>query len=161
MVRIDNIMKGATLALIIFNFNFAFTQDEWENPIIKQGRLDSPLVETHPFVFNERLYLLESNQRFWEIPDAKPGDFFHEDEIRIRDLETGQIISVPLRNHAFGNVLTWNGTVYVFAGNYGKNKPWRQITEISMTSSSDLINWTMPVTVLRAGPDEFFFNTAV
>ena len=119
------------------------------------------MVETSPFVFNDKLYLLESNQRFWEIPGAKPGDFFHEDEVRIKDLENGQIVSVPLKNHAFGNAFTWDGRVYVFAGNYGENKPWRQITEISMTSSSDLINWTKPVTVLRANEGEFFFNTSV
>ena len=154
-------MKAFTLILVLYHFNLCIAQDNWENPIIKKGRLGSPLVETSPFVFNEKLYLLESNQRFWEIPGAKPGDFFHEDEIRIKDLENGQIVSVPLKNHAFGNALTWNGRVYVFAGNYGENKPWRQITEISMTSSSNLINWTKPVTVLRANEGEVFFNTSV
>ncbi|MEK7720072.1 MAG: alpha-L-fucosidase [Bacteroidota bacterium] len=136
-------------------------QSTWTNPIIKQGRLGSPLVETSPFVFKNRLYLMENNQRFWDVSGAKPGDFFHEDEVRIRDVESKKIASVALRNHGFGTVLTWEGRVYVFAGNYGQNKPWRQMTEISMTSSADLKHWTKPVTVFRAAPNEFFFNTAV
>ncbi|MBX2921541.1 MAG: alpha-L-fucosidase [Chitinophagaceae bacterium] len=136
-------------------------QDTWKNPIAKQGRLGSPLVESSPFVFNDRLYLMESNQRFWDVKGAKPGDHFHEDEIRIRDVETGKLVSVALKNHGFGTVLVYNNTVYLFAGNYGEGKPWRQMTEITMTSSSDLKNWSKPVTVLKANPKEFFFNTAV
>lgn len=136
-------------------------QSTWTNPIVKQGRLGSPLVETSPFVFKNRLYLLENNQRFWDVPGAKPGDLFHEDEVRIRDVESKKIVSVALKNHGFATILTWNGRVYVFAGNYGENKPWRQMTEITMTSSADLKNWTKLVTVLRAAPNEFFFNTAV
>ncbi len=133
----------------------------WENPIQKQGRLGSPLVETSPFVFKDRLYLLENNQRFWDVSGAKPGDYFHDDEICIRDVALNKIISAPLNNHGFGTIFTWDGRVYIFAGDYGEDKPWRHITEISMISSSDLKNWTKPVTVLRAAPGEYFFNTAV
>ena len=86
---------------------------------------------------------------------------FHEDEVRIRDIESGKLISVPLKNHGFGTVLTWKDTVYVFAGNYGNGKPWRQMTEITMTSSKDLKSWTKPRTVFSASGKEFFFNTAV
>lgn len=133
----------------------------WVNPIVKQGRLNSPLVESTPFAFNDRLYLLENNQRFWDVPSAKPGDFFNEDEIRIRDVETGNLVSTALTNFAFGTALVWNDTVYVFAGHYGEGNPWRQITSISMTASSDLKNWSEPITVLEASSNEFFFNTAV
>lgn len=136
-------------------------QDSWQNPIIKQGRLGSPLVESSPFVFNDRLYLMESNQRFWDVKGARPGDFFHEDEIRIRDVATGKIVSVALKNHGFGTVLVHNNTLYIFAGSYGEGKPWRQMTEITMTSSTDLKTWSKPVTVLKANPKEYFFNTAV
>ncbi|MCK5441833.1 MAG: hypothetical protein KAJ23_08085 [Maribacter sp.] len=147
---------------ILFGFcNIMFGQAIWKNPIQKEGRLGSPLVETSPFVFNEKLYLLENNQRFWDLPRARPGDYFHDDEVRIRDIALDKIISVPLKNHGFGTVLTWNDRVYVFAGNFGKGKPWRQITEISMTSSKDLKKWTKPQIVLKASGKEFFFNTAV
>lgn len=136
-------------------------QTKWESPIQKQGRLGSPLVETSPFVFNDRLYLLENYQKYWDVPGAKPGDHFHEDEVRIRDLSTDKIVSIPLKNYAFATVLTWNDRVYVFAGSYGKDKPWRQITEITMISSSDLENWTEPEIILKASGKEVFFNTAV
>ncbi len=138
-----------------------FSQPKWRNPIVKQGRLGSPLVETSPFVFNDRLYLLENNQHFWNVEGGHPGDFFHKDEVRIRDLSSNNIVSVVLKNHGFGTVLTWNGRVYVFAGNYGKNKPWRNITEITMTSSSDMKTWSKPLTILKASGEEFFYNTAV
>lgn len=151
--------------LYLFTFiltgNCLLAQTSWKNPIQKQGRLGSPLVETSPFVFNNKLYLLENNQRFWDIQGAIPGEYFHEDEVRIREVVSDKIISVPLKNHGFGTVLVWNECVYVFAGNYGQQKPWRQITEISMTSSKDLKNWTEPRTVLKTSGNEFFYNTAV
>ena len=83
---------------IFFWGSVLFAQTSWENPILKQGYLGSPLVETSPFVFNKRLYLLENNQHFWDVQGAKPGDYFHEDEVRIRDIATDKIISVPLIN---------------------------------------------------------------
>ncbi|GAB3276792.1 hypothetical protein GCM10027347_50500 [Larkinella harenae] len=160
-----NTKKGLATAYILLIWAVTncvvFAQDTWTNPIVKQGRIGSPLVETSPFVFQDQLYLLENNQRFWDVKGAKPGDYFHEDEVRIRDLQSGQVVSVPLKNHGFGTVLVHDNRVYVFAGSYGEGKPWRRMTEISMTSSADLKNWTKPVTVLKAHAKEFFFNTAV
>ena len=154
--------KGICLMIIFVNSAILMScQSTWTNPIVKQGRLGSPLVETSPFVFKNRLYLLENNQRFWDVPGAKPGDLFHEDEVRIRDVESQKIVSVALQNHGFGTVLVWKEKAYIFAGNYGQSKPWRHMTEITMTSSADLKNWTKPVTVLQAATNEFFFNTAV
>lgn len=154
--------KTSIVSYLLFIYgHFLFAQNDWVNPIEKQGRLGSPLVETSPFVFNDRLYLLENQQRFWDFPGAKPGDYFHEDEVRIRDIKTGELVSVPLKNHGFGTILTWEGGVYIFAGDYGKDKPWRQMTEITMISSKDLINWSVPQTILKTSGEEYFFNTAV
>jgi alpha-L-fucosidase len=149
------------LIMVVFAIQGISAQDNWTNPIVKQGRIGSPLVETSPFVFNDQLYVLENNQRFWDVKGSKPGDYFHEDEVRIRQVQSGKLLSVPLKNHGFGTVLVHNNKVYVFAGNYGEGKPWRRMTEITMTSSSDLKTWTKPVTVLEANGKEFFFNTAV
>jgi alpha-L-fucosidase len=154
-------LRSIACIALLFITQHLMAQEPWKNPIQKEERLGSPLVETSPFVFQEKLYLLENNQRFWDIPGAKPGDNFHEDEIRIRDLQTNKIISTPLKNHGFGTVLTWEDKVYVFAGDYGEGKPWRKMTEITMTSSEDLVNWSKPKTVLRANGNEYFFNTAV
>src|SRR5690606_13024018 len=126
--------RVSLLGILLWSIGCVSAQSTWTNPIVKQGRLGSPLVESTPFVFNGRIYLLENNQRFWDVPGAKPGDFFHDDEVRIKDITSGKIVSVALKNHGFGTVLIHNGRVYVFAGNYGQGKPWRQMTEITMTS---------------------------
>src|SRR5690606_32065597 len=153
--------RASLLGILLWSIGCVSAQSGWTNPIVKQGRLGSPLVESSPFVFNDKLYLLENNQKFWDVKGAKPGDFFHEDEVRIKDIATGKMVSVALKNHGFGTVLTHNGRVYILAGSYGKGKPWRQMTEITMTSSADLKKWTKPVTVFKANPREFFYNTAV
>lgn len=149
------------VVVLMGGYSAAGQSDGWKNPIVKQVRLGSPLVEVSPFVFKNKLYLLENNQRFWDVPGAKPGELFHEDEVRVKEIASGKIVSTPLTNHGFGTVLVWNNRVYVFAGDYGKGKPWRQMTEITMTSSADLKNWSKPVTVIKAAPGEFIYNTAV
>jgi alpha-L-fucosidase len=132
----------------------------WKHPLEKKAKLNSPLVEVTPFVFHERLYLLENWQKQWEKPDGSDGQRFQDDEVRIRDVETDKIVSVALAGHGLGMALVWQGRVYVFAGNWGKEKKW-QITEIEMTSSADLVHWSKPVAVLKAEPNEHFFNVSV
>ena len=154
-------IKTFNCIILFFLGSTLFAQTPWENPIQKQGWLGSPLVETSPFVFKDRLYLLENQQRFWDLPGGKTGDDFQDDEVRIRDIASDKIISVAMKNHGFGTILTLGDSVYVFAGSYGEGKSWRQITEITMTCSKDLKKWTKPQTVLRASGDEWFYNTAV
>lgn len=133
---------------------------EWIYPITKQGKLNSPLVEVTPFVFNERFYLLENWQRQWEFPGSPENGMFAEDEVRIRDSEKDEIVSIPLVGHGLGMALVWEDRVYVFAGNWGTEKKW-QIKSIEMTSSSDLTTWSPPTTVLTANADESYFNVSV
>jgi alpha-L-fucosidase len=115
MRQIILIRRFYLLNILVLYTSLLSGQTTWINPIVKQGYLGSPLVETSPFVFNNRLYLMENNQRFWDVPGAKPGDFFHEDEVRIRDVKSKEIVSVALINHAFATLLVWEGRVYVFA----------------------------------------------
>ncbi|RLB65241.1 MAG: hypothetical protein DRH08_08255, partial [Deltaproteobacteria bacterium] len=136
-------MKCSTSFAWLMILACSVAQAEWSNPIKKISYTGSPLVEVTPFVFGDRLYLLENNQAFWDMkPGTPPGARFYDDEVRIRDLSTGKIVATPLKNHAFGTALVHDGRVYVFAGDFGKGKPWRQITEVSMTSSADLKQWT-------------------
>ena len=139
----------------------ADADDDWSPPLQDRRYLNSPLVEATPFVFKDRLYLLESWQAAWDHDGTKPGAHFQEDSARVRDLETNQIITTALTNCGFAHAFVWDGRVHVFAGDYGHDKPWRQITEIVMTSSDDLKNWTKPVVVLRAADNEWLWNTAV
>jgi len=133
---------------------------KWTPPLINQRRLNSPLVEVTPFVFQDRFYLLENWQKQWEFPGLPEGSRFQEDEVRLRDVEQDRIVATPLRGHGLGMAFVWRGRVNIFAGNWGQEKKW-QITEIETTSSADLTNWTQPVVVLRAGPEEKFFNVSV
>lgn len=135
-------------------------EDDWVNPLAYQGKLDSPLVEVTPFVFQDRLYRLENWQKQWESTDYPHGSHFEQDEVRIRDMASERIVSVPLIGHGLGMALVDDGRVYVFAGNWGTEKKW-QITQIEMVSSDDLVNWTEPVVVPEAEPHEKFFNVSV
>lgn len=132
----------------------------WSNPLVYKGKLDSPLVEVTPFVFNGRLYRLENWQKQWEFPGSPDGSRFTEDEVRVRDVEADTVISIPFKGHGLGMALVYDDTVYVFAGDWGAETKWN-IQEIQMTSSRDLVTWSAPVVVLRAEPQEKFFNVSV
>jgi alpha-L-fucosidase len=134
--------------------------DDWKHPLVGHKKLGSPLVEVTPFVFKERLYLLENWQKQWEFPGSPDGSRFQEDEVRIRDLETDHVVSTPFVGHGLGMALVDEDRVYVFAGDWGTEKKWR-IDQIEMVSSTDLVEWSEPAIVLRAAPDEKFFNVSV
>lgn len=133
---------------------------QWKSPLVKKGKLNSPLVEVTPFVFHDRLYLLENWQKQWETPGVPDGQRFQEDEVRIRDVQSDKLVSVALVGHGLGMGLVWQGRVYVFGGDWGREKKW-QIRAIDLTSSSDLVHWSKPTSVLAAQPGEHFFNVSV
>ena len=84
MIRFD----AKILIVMTFPWAVAAAGEEWKNPLVNSEKLGSPLVEVTPFVFKERLYLLENWQKQWEFPDSPDGVRFQKDEVRIRDLET-------------------------------------------------------------------------
>jgi alpha-L-fucosidase len=133
---------------------------EWQNPLRYLGKLNSPLVEVTPFVFNSRFYLLENWQKQWEFPGSEDGAMTTKDEVRIRDVQEDRVVSIPFIGHGLGMALVYDGRVYVFAGDWGMGEKWK-IDKIQMVSSDDLVNWTDPVVVLEAEPQEKFFNVSV
>jgi alpha-L-fucosidase len=133
----------------------------WKNPLVKEGYLNSPLVETTPFVFHGRLYLAETYQAFVDSASKTPGAESDKDTIRIRDLQTNRVVSVALREHTFGTAFVRGDAVYVFSARCTPGKPWRTCTSVSMTRSTDLKAWSEPRTVLEAEPGEQVFNVAV
>lgn len=132
----------------------------WQNRLIKKGKLDSPLVEVTPFVFKGRFYRLENWQKQWEHPGSADGSLCQKDEVRVRDVEADRVVSIPLIGCGLGMALVWQDRVYVYAGRWGAEKKWN-MTEIEMTWSEDLAHWSKPVVVLRAEPQEKFFNVSV
>src|SRR5690349_13462595 len=74
----------------------------WKSGLKKTGYLNSPLVETTPFLFNNRLYLLENWQASFDHPEGPAGVRRAEDVVRIRDVEANKIVASPLKNHGLG-----------------------------------------------------------
>ncbi len=132
----------------------------WKHPLVNWTKLDSPLVETTPFVFKDKLYLMESWQVQWETPGVPEGSSMQHDQVRIRDVAGDRIVSTPLVGHGLAFTFVWEGRVYVFGSNWGTEKKWL-VKDVSVTSSDDLVNWTEPKVVLHANEDENFFNVAV
>ncbi len=156
-------LAAAVLALVLPAISCVAQADDlketstWNSCLVKKGKLNSPLVEVTPFVFKGRFYMLENWQKQWET--GKRGRC-QEDEVRIRDVQTDEIVSTPLLGHGLGMAFVWQDRVYLFAGNWGKHEKWH-IKDISMTSSDDLREWSELVVVLKANPDESFFNVSV
>jgi alpha-L-fucosidase len=133
----------------------------WRNPLRKLGYFGSPLVETTPFVFADRLYLLENWQASFDHPDQKAGFKRHEDVVRIRDVERDRVVATPLKGHGLGTAFVWEGRVYVFASEWSRDAdPWHA-ERVTMVGSADLVSWSEPRTVLQAENGERIFNTAV
>jgi len=118
-------------------------------------------AEATPFVLGNRLYRVENHPRSYDFPEKEPQYLYHEDEIRIRDVATNRLISVPLRDHYFGSGFVWQERFYLFAGDYQGIQPWYEMKRIVMTSSSDLVNWTDPQVVIESENGENLFNTAI
>ncbi len=130
-------------------------------------KLDSPLVETTPFVFDGRLYLLENWRKMWDHPiDLRdyPKNiktrYLTKDLVRIRDVEADKIVGVPMVGIGFCSAFVDGGRVYILGGRFDNDKCWNS-KEIWMCYSDDLIVWSHPVCVLQANPNESFFNVNV
>jgi alpha-L-fucosidase len=150
--------------LLIGRVIFAQTTrpSEWKNPIVKKGYLHSPVCEATPFVFNDKLYRLETWQAYWDLPAPAPeGKNYQDDTVRVVDVETNKIVGVAFKQHAFATAFVWDGRVYVFASKWIDGPLPRSAYSIEMTSSSDLVHWSEPVTVIKTEKPERTFNTAV
>jgi len=141
----------------------------WENPLVKQGYLGSPLVEVTPFVWNSELYLLENWRSGWNWPGQPGGgQAAQNNEMWIARLPEGpggyaerQYVAPAMTGHTLGTAIVWDGIVYVFGINDDSQSPSQfQRTQVDVTWSSDLLNWSQPMTVLDSPAGEIF-NVAV
>ncbi len=130
----------------------------WHHPLSRTARWTGvQAFEVTPFVFNGRLYRLENHKKSNETANAPVRDRYLEDSVRIRDVETDQIIAEPLTGFYFGIAFVYGGIVHVIAG---KQRPegWWRIREAYLTVSRDLRSWSEPVKILEAQDDEHIFN---
>lgn len=95
----------------------------------------APTGETTPIVFNGAVYLIHDAAPNFEILD-----------------ENGALIHFQNASLEYISGFENNGVAYVFGSKHGSHD------KILMQSSTDLINWSQPVEVLRGG---LLFNTSV
>lgn len=134
---------------------------QWVNPLVKVSRVKRPMGEVTPFIFNGRLYRLENWYKYFDLPGQAPGTRFMENELRIRDIEEDRIVSRFMFGYSFGYGFMWDGKLYVFAAHHNSSVGAPVSTEIDMTCSDDLLNWSEPQQVIKAERGEHLYNTAV
>jgi alpha-L-fucosidase len=69
----------------------------WTNRLARTASIRPVACEATPFVWQNRLYRVESYPRYFDFPGVRPDYRFFEDEIRVRDVASGQVVSVPQR----------------------------------------------------------------
>ncbi len=134
---------------------------KWTNPLVKVSRVTGPMGEVTPFVFKGKLYRIENWPKYFDLPGAAPDTRFMEDALRIWNIEDNKLVSKFMVGYSFGYVFMWENRIYVFAARHNPNAPWRYYTEIDMTYSDDLVNWSTPQQVIKSEAGEHLFNTAV
>ncbi|GAG10633.1 unnamed protein product, partial [marine sediment metagenome] len=111
----------------------------WKSPLVKKGKLDSPLVEVTPFVFKGRYTMLENWRHDWPRPEMLRRAGTDQPQIAIRDVQKDQYLSVALTGRSLGVAFVRDDRVCVFAAHDAKGRK-----EISMTVSGDLKQWSEP-----------------
>lgn len=132
-----------------------FLPGPWKNPLVKKGKLGSPLVEVTPFVFKDRFVMLENWRHDWPRPEMLRRAGTDQPQIAVRDVEKDEYLSVALTGYSLGVAFVREDRVYVFGAHDAKGR-----TEIGMTWSADLKQWSAPAAVLKA-VNETFFNVSV
>ena len=135
--------------------------------------IDSFGGEITPFTFKGRRYLLKNICYHW-AGGVQRLDRLHEDYCLIRDVERDTVISHPLLNHYFATLTVYNDTAYIFASDYGWEKPGERIDpatwnytadwfrrKIDVICSRDLISWTPAQPAVWADPGERVYNNGV
>ncbi len=74
-------------------------QEPWTNRLRRTASIGPVACEVTPLVWEGRLYRVENYPRYFDFPGAAPDFRFHEDEIRVRDVQSDSVVSVPLRAH--------------------------------------------------------------
>ena len=135
---------------------------KWSNPLIKMGRLNSPLVEVEPFVLNGEFYLLECWRANWNWPGQPSIEAGSNSEMWIAKLPNGpedyksrSYISCALKGNALGTAIVWENRVYVFGVNEASDRQF-----VEMTWSEDLKHWAPPVKVFD-NPVGNIFNVSL
>lgn len=134
----------------------------WEHPLVKQGYLNSPLVEVVPFVWKDELHVLENWRSNWDWPEQPSATAARDGEMWIARLSGGPekwhdraYLSRAMAGRTLGTAFVWDGRVYVFGVNDASGRK-----HVDMTWSDDLLQWSEPVKVFDS-PAGQIFNVSV
>lgn len=136
----------------------------WKNPLVKQGYLDSPLVEVTPLVFKGELYLMECWRSNWKWDGAPDLSEQRQSAIWLTHLPDGPThygarvyLSRALDQCTLGTAIVWDDRVYVY-GAEAASSTGGQV--VYMTWTQDMKSWSEPVKVFES-PAGRIFNVAV
>lgn len=138
------------------------SQKVWNPPVLHQHKVVcGSTYETTPFIWKDRLYVVENFHRASQFPGKDVQHRFHEDGCYIRDVEQDLILSYPWLNHYFSTVNVFQDKLILVGGDYEFDRPWWHIRHLQMMTSDDLTTWSKPVTILEAEEGENLFNNAI
>ena len=107
-----------------------------------------------PFVFKDKLYRVESIDKF--TPVMNTGIKEKDTYAVIRDLENGNIISKLGQGCYFFDAFVDNDTAYVIGTENSKETYWLGGDTLIIFESADLINWKSRILIQKEG--WLFFN---
>lgn len=119
------------------------------NLLVKQNTILNHFVESTPFVWNGELKYLVSER-------SVDGEKDHR--LAIYDFTTNKRISSFGEGLGLGSALIYNNVLYVFA-----TKNWGKMgkSEIYLIKSSDILNFSDPISVHKSDLNQSIFNTSV
>jgi hypothetical protein len=129
-------------------------------PLIRKlGTIDVALVETTPFVFNDKLYRFE-----WVRADYAGNTL--GDHYRILDTQTGQTLSTFAKGHCFGSAFVDGDTVWVFGVDKGGGNRidayWsKDLKAWESQKAIELPGWGLFNNSVCRGPDGFIMAIEV
>jgi alpha-L-fucosidase len=138
--------------------------DNWRNPIVKRGYLNSPLVEVTPLSFKGELFLMECWRSKWEWDGGPSPSVKKQSEIWMARLSAGpehydnrKYVGRVLENCTLGTAIIWDDRVYVYAVNAEHSTGGNVVY---MTWTEDMKTWSEPIKVFKS-PAKNIFNVAV
>lgn len=141
-------MKYLLPLLLLCSCGQEYTISHKDDGIIKkQGPVSGAVGEMTPILLNNNIYIISfdensSNQGFIQVQ-------------KYPSLEVFSRFTFP---YNFGSAIVVSGVVHVFASSNTMNGPGNFMV---MTTSTDLVNWLTPTTILVAPSNRTFYNSSV
>ncbi|MDH5604092.1 MAG: GDSL-type esterase/lipase family protein [Cyclobacteriaceae bacterium] len=136
--------KGHSL---IANALYSYFNPPGKPLIQKLGTVDPDIVETSPFVFNNKLYRLES------VKDYHRDNALGKPYLQVKEVESGNTLPYFGKGYILGSAFVPGDTAWV----YGVDKPGSP--RVTVFWSTDLKNWKSKIALSAKGWE--IFNTSV